>query len=601
MNMTLNALRAAYISGALTPQAVVADIQRRCDGSAAHNIWITRLTAVQLLPHLERLDRHAPDELPLYGIPFAIKDNIDLAGVPTAAGCAAFAYTPERSAFVVQRLIDAGAIPIGKTNMDQFATGLVGTRSPEPWGACHNAFNTDYISGGSSSGSAVAVALGLVSFSLGTDTAGSGRVPAAFNNIIGVKPSRGLLSMEGVVRACRSLDCVSIFALTTDDANAVLEQAAVFDPQDDYARHNPFANNRRHYGLPPESFRFGVPRPAQLNFFGNTSAQTLYQTSMAQLQALGGEKVEVDFTPFLEAARLLYEGPWIAERFVAIEDIITQRPEALLPVIRNIIGGARDKTAVDSFKAEYRLQHYRRRARAVLDSVDFLLTPTTGTLYTIAEVQAEPTKLNSNLGYYTNYLNLLDCAAVAMPAGFLDNGLPWGVSFVAPAMQDRKLLSYALRWQQALRLPLGTLDTIAESIATRAIIHADKIPLVVCGAHLTGLPLNWQLTERGAVLLQRTTTSPHYRLYALPGGPPHRPGLVRDPHQGARIEVEVWAVPTEQLGSFVAAIPAPLAVGKVELDDGRWLSGFVCEPYGVQTAQEITRLGGWKAYLQQAE
>jgi allophanate hydrolase len=601
INMTLSALRAAYLAKALTPQAVVNEVQQRCDGSGAHNIWITRLNADQLRPYLERLDRHDPVDLPLYGIPFAIKDNIDLAGVPTTAACAAFAYTPERSAFVVQRLIDAGAIPVGKTNMDQFATGLVGTRSPQPWGACRNAFDTQYISGGSSSGSAVSVALGLVSFSLGTDTAGSGRVPAAFNNIIGVKPSRGLLSMQGVVRACRSLDCVSIFALTTDDANTVLEQVAVFDPQDDYARHNPFANNRRHYGLPPDSFRFGVPQPAQLNFFGNDPAQALYQASVERLLALGGTKVEVDFTPFLDAARLLYEGPWVAERYAAIEDIITQRPDALLPVIRSIIGGARDKTAVDGFKAGYRMQHYRRQALAVFDHVDFMVTPTAGTIYTVDEVLADPVRLNSNLGYYTNYLNLLDCAAVAVPAGFLPNGLPWGMSFIAPAMQDRKLLSYAHRWQQALGLRLGALDLVAGISATRPLVHTDHIPLVVCGAHLTGLPLNWQLTERGARLMLRTTTAQNYRLYSLPGGPPHRPALVRDPRQGARIEVEVWAVPTEQLGGFVAAIPAPLAVGKVELDDGRWLPGFVCEPYGVETAREITALGGWKAYLQQAE
>ena len=601
MTLTLSALRAAYLSGEFTPQSVVADIQQRCERHAAHNIWITCLTSVQLRPYLERLAQHNPVDLPLYGIPFAIKDNIDLAGVPTTAGCAAFAYTPGHSAFVVQRLIDAGAIPIGKTNMDQFATGLVGTRSPEPWGVCRNAFNPDYISGGSSSGSAVAVALGLVSFSLGTDTAGSGRVPAAFNNIIGVKPSKGLLSMQGVVRACRSLDCVSLFALTTDDANAVLQQAAIFDAHDDYARRNPYANNHRHYGLPQGPFRFGVPQAAQLDFFGNTSAQALFQTSVERLQSLGGEKVDVDFTPFLDAARLLYEGPWVAERYVAIEDIITRRPEALLPVIRGIIGGARDKTAIDSFKAQYRMQHYRRQVLRVLDDMDFMLTPTAGTIYTIAEVEADPIKLNSNLGYYTNYLNLLDCAAVAVPAGFLDNGLPWGVSLVAPAMQDRKLLSYAHHWQQALRLPLGKSDIIAERSTARAIDHTETIPLVVCGAHLTGLALNWQLTERGAELQQRTTTSPHYRLYSLPGGPPQRPGLVRDTGKGARIKVEVWTVPTQELGSFVAAIPAPLAIGKVELDDGRWLSGFVCEPYGVEGAREITGLGGWEAYLQQAE
>ena len=601
MNLTLSALRAAYLSGTLTPQAVLAEIQQRCERHAAHNIWIARLTSEQLRPYLERLAQHPPADLPLYGIPFAIKDNIDLADVPTTAGCAAYAYTPERSAYVVQRLIDAGALPIGKTNMDQFATGLVGTRSPAPWGVCHNAFNPDYIAGGSSSGSAVAVALGLVSFSLGTDTAGSGRVPAAFNNIIGVKPSKGLLSTTGVVPACRSLDCVSLFALTTDDANEVLEQTAVFDEDDDYARPNRYANNHRHYGLPPAAFRFGVPHAAQLNFFGNASAQALFQQSVERMQSLGGEKVEVDFTPFRDAARLLYEGPWVAERYVVVEDLITRQPEALLPVIRNIIGGARDKTAVDTFKAEYRLQHYRRAARRLLAGVDFILTPTAGTLYTIAEVAADPIKLNSNLGYYTNYLNLLDCAAVAVPAGFLDNGLPWGVSLVAPAMQDRKLLSYAHRWQQALGLPPGKLAMMTEGSTTHAIHHPDTIPLVVCGAHLTGLALNWQLTERGATLQQRTTTAPHYRLYSLPGGPPLRPGLVRDMRNGARIQVEVWAVPVDELGSFIAAIPAPLAVGKIELDDGLWLSGFVCEPYGVDGAEEITNHGGWKNYLQQGK
>jgi allophanate hydrolase len=597
MNLSIKALQAAYGTGALTPQTVIAGIQRRCDATAAHNVWITRLNDEQLRPYLDRLAQHAPGDLPLYGIPFAIKDNIDLAGIPTTAACAAFAYTPARSAFVVQRLIDAGAIPIGKTNLDQFATGLVGTRSP--WGACRNAFDPEYISGGSSAGSAVAVAMGLASFALGTDTAGSGRVPAAFNNIVGVKPSKGLLSMEGVVRACRSLDCVSIFALTTDDVHAVLQQTLAYDPNDDYARPNPYANSPRHYGLPSTPFRFGVLPAAQLEFFGNRSAQALYHASVEQLTALGGETVEIDFTPFRAAARLLYEGPWVAERYVTAEDVLIRQPEALLPVTRGIIAAARDKTAIDAFKAEYRMQHYRRQAHRALTAVDFLLTPTAGTLYTIAEVQADPIQLNSNLGYYTNFMNLLDCAGVAVPAGFLPNGLPWGVTFVAVAMQDHKLLSYARLWQQARGLPLGALPTDADWSAMAAVTHAAAVPLAVCGAHLTGLPLNWQLSERGATLLQRTTTSPHYRLYALPGGPPQRPGLLRDPDRGARIEVEVWAVPASEFGSFVAAIPAPLAIGKVELDDGRWVSGFVCEQYGAQGAQDVTSSGGWRGYLQQ--
>lgn len=597
MRMTLTALHAAYRLGMTTPDEVVADIAQRCNYYAGHNAWITRLTSEQLAPYLARLRNHTPDTLPLYGIPFAIKDNIDLAGVPTSAACPAYTYIPERSAFVVERLIQAGAIPMGKTNMDQFATGLVGTRSPPPWGPCRNAFDRRYISGGSSSGSAVAVALGLVSFALGTDTAGSGRVPAAFNNLIGVKPSKGLLSMQGVVRACRSLDCVSIFALTTDDANAILEQTAHYDPDDDYARRNPYDNSGRCYGLPQGPFRFGVVPGEQLSFFGDSAAESLYARSIEKFQALGGEKIEIDFSPFLAAARLLYAGPWLAERYVAIEDIINHVPEQLLPVVREIIAPAKNINAADVYKAEYQMQHYRRLAHDSLNRVDFLVTPTAATIYTLAEIEAQPIALNSNLGYYTNYLNLLDCAAVAVPAGFLPNGLPWGLSLVAPALRDRKLLSFAHRWQQATELPLGALNYSAEPSTTPSVVHADTIPLVVCGAHLQGLALNWQLTERAALLLETTFTSPHYRLYALPGGPPRRPGLVRDMLRGDRIEVEVWALPKAQLGTLVAGVPAPLAIGKIELDDGRWLTGFVCEQYAIASAEEITALGGWRTYL----
>lgn len=597
MDMTIAGLQQAYREQRLTPQQLIDHIFDACEQYAEYNIWITRLSREQLEPYLENLKNRAIDELPLYGIPFAIKDNIDLAGVPTTAACVEFGYTPVRSAFVVEQLINAGAIPIGKTNMDQFATGLVGTRSPQPWGPCHNAFDPEYISGGSSSGSAVAVALGLVSFSLGTDTAGSGRVPAAFNNLIGLKPSRGLLSMSGVVPACRSLDCVNIFALSTDDADTVFGQAAVYDSSDDYARSNPFSNNARHYGMPQGEFVFAVPQKAQLEFFGNESARGLFEQAVSKLQEMGGKKQEIDFTPFLEAARLLYEGPWVAERYAAIEPMISQQPDALLPEIRTIIGGAEGKSAVETFKAEYQLQHYCQRARLLLGQVDFLLTPTAGTIYTIDQVQADPIRLNSNLGYYTNFMNLLDCSAVAVPVGFLEKGIPWGVSLVAPAMRDRKLLSYANRWQQAMQLPLGALQQ-ALSFGNEATVgFNDEIPLVVCGAHLQGLPLNWQLTERGAHLLEKTMTSASYRMYALTGGPPYRPGLVRDEQYGGNIEVEVWSVPKAEFGSFVAGIPAPLGIGKVELQNGRWLAGFICESYGIAGATEITQLGSWRNYL----
>lgn len=597
MDMTIDGLHAAYREQRLRPEQVISRVLQACEQHEQHNIWITRLTREQLESYLTVLKTKSVDDLPLYGIPFAIKDNIDLAGVPTTAACPDFSYIPEKSAFVVEQLIKAGAIPIGKTNMDQFATGLVGTRSPQPWGPCRNAFDSEYISGGSSSGSAVAVALGLVSFSLGTDTAGSGRVPAAFNNLIGLKPSRGLLSMSGVVPACRSLDCVSIFALTTDDANAVFEQAAVYDSNDDYARLNPFSNNAHHYGMPQGEFVFVVPQQGQLEFFGNDTARRLFDQAIKQLENLGGKKQEIDFTPFLEAARLLYEGPWVAERYAAIEPLITRQPDTLLPIIKTIIGGAEGKSAVDTFKAQYQLQHYYQLTRLLLNQVDFLLTPTTGTIYTIEQVQADPIKLNSNLGYYTNFMNLLDCSAVAVPVGFMENGIPWGVSLVAPAMQDRKLLSYANCWQQAMQLPLGALQQVLPSGNEATVSFNDEIPLVVCGAHLQGLPLNWQLTERGAHLLKKTTTSASYRMYALPGGPPYRPGLVRDEQYGDNIEVEVWSVPTAEFGSFVAGIPAPLGIGKVELQDGRWLAGFICESYGIAGATEITQQGSWRNYL----
>lgn len=597
MDMTIDRLQTAYRERKLTPEQVIEHILTACDQHNESSIWINRLSRKQLEPYLSNLADKSIEELPLYGIPFAIKDNIDLAGIPTTAACAEFSYVPDKSAFVVEQLIRAGAIPIGKTNMDQFATGLVGTRSPEPWGPCSNAFDPEYISGGSSSGSAVAVALGLVTFSLGTDTAGSGRVPAAFNNLVGLKPSRGLLSMSGVVPACRSLDCVSIFALTTDDANAVFEQAARYDADDDYARPNPFTNNARHYGLPQGEFSFAVPQAEQLAFFGNNSAAKLFEQSVEKLEALGGQKFAIDFSPFLEAARLLYEGPWVAERYAAIESMMSEQPEALLPVIRTIIGAAEGKTAVETFKAQYRLQHFFKQSMSLLQQVDILVTPTAGTIYTIEEVLADPIKLNSNLGYYTNFMNLLDCSAVAVPVGFLDNGLPWGITLAAPAMQDRKLLSYANRWQQALELPPGATQQ-ALGVANNTPVNLDEtIPVVVCGAHLRGLPLNWQLTERNATLQSQTRTAAAYRMVALPGGPPYRPGLVRDDRAGQSIEIEVWSVPQAEFGSFVAGIPAPLGIGKLELEDGRWLPGFICEGYATEGATDITEYGSWRNYL----
>jgi allophanate hydrolase len=590
-SLDVSALLEGYRARRFTPDDVIAGVLHRIANQPDHNSWITLLSAQQLQPYITALDDTSPDALPLYGIPFAIKDNIDLAGVPTTAGCPGYAYQPDQSAFVVQCLIDAGAIPIGKTNLDQFATGLVGTRSP--YGAGKNSFDPEYISGGSSAGSSVAVARGQVSFALGTDTAGSGRVPAALNNLVGVKPTRGLLSNNGVVPACRTLDCVSIFALTSGDAERVLKVASVFDPQDAWARPTSAASSV----FSINKFTFGVPRDEQLEFFGNSEYQQLFRTAVQGLEALGGKRVEIDFSPFLEAARLLYEGPWVAERYAAIEDFITRQPEALYPVTGQIIAGGASSTAVAGFKAQYRLAECKRASEAVWSELDVIVTPTAGTVYRIAEVEADPIQLNSNLGYYTNFVNLLDLAAVAAPAGFAPNGLPFGITFIGPAFTDTSLLALADRFHCSQSLNQGaTALAVAHSTCSARYAPPDTVAIAVCGAHLSGLPLNHQLTERGAVLLETTRTLDCYRLYALAGGPPQRPGLVRAA-QGSAIEVEVWALPVASVGSFLEGIPSPLGLGKLELADGRVVSGFICEAQGIDTAEDITDFGSWRAYL----
>lgn len=594
-DMTIEGLLGDYRAGRRTVREVVAQAMVEIRRDDPRHVWITVLDDAALQPYLERLEGLEPASLPLYGVPFAIKDNIDLAGVPTTAGCPEYAYVPARSAFVVRRLIDAGALPLGKTNLDQFATGLVGARSP--YGPCGNAFNPAYVSGGSSSGSAVAVALGQVSFSLGTDTAGSGRVPAGFNHLVGVKPTRGLLSASGVVPACRTLDTVSIFALDVADAGRVLEIVAEHDSEDPYARPDQVPQLGL-AGIPESGFRFGVPAPGQLEFFGDREYASRFVEAVERLRSLGGEAVEIDFAPFLEAARLLYEGPWVAERYAAIRDFFDAQPEALFEVTREIIGGGRDPRAVDAFEAQYRLQVLRRQTEAVWDSVDLVLTPTAGTIPTIAAVQAEPVRVNRNLGYYTNFMNLLDLCAVAVPSGFRADGLPFGVTLFAPAFRDRDLLPIADRLQRASGLPLGATGCPQHDRAPLAPDGRHQIPVAVCGAHMSGLALNHQLTERRARLLRATRTAPEYRFYALPGGPPERPGLVRVGAGGASIEVEVWAVPADRFGSFVAGIPAPLGIGRVRLADAAGVPGFLCESVAVESAQEITHLGSWRRFLE---
>ncbi|HET9267942.1 MAG TPA: allophanate hydrolase [Vicinamibacterales bacterium] len=561
------------------PEHAAAAIARIFDAIAAEGVAPVWIALADRSAAIQRA-RDVDPGLPLAGVPFAVKDNIDVAGLPTTAGCPAYSYVPERTAPVVQRLLDAGAILIGKTNLDQFATGLVGVRSP--YGACSSVFDSRYISGGSSSGSAVAVAKGLVAFALGTDTAGSGRVPAAFNDIVGLKPTRGLLSTTGVVPACRSLDCVSIFAGSAAGAERVWRVAQGFDAADPFSRTaDPGAGAAPWL---PGSFRFGVPRDEELAFFGDDESPRLFRTAIARLESAGGTRVLIDFAPFREAAALLYSGPWVAERYAAVGEFAESHAGEVHPVVGSIIRGAAAKSAAEAYRGLYRLEALKRAAAPTWAGIDVMLLPTAGTIYTKEAVEADPIQLNTNLGYYTNFVNLMDLAAVAMPAGFRRDGLPFGVSLIGPAFSDAALLALAARFAG---------DSARTSGDAPGCVH-----VAVVGAHLSGQPLNHQLVERGARLVQSCRTSPEYRFYALANTSPPKPGLVREPgFEGPGIELEVWAVPSQHFGSFVAGVPPPLGIGSVQLDTGEWVKGFICEPAGMAGAGEITEFGGWRHYL----
>lgn len=439
MNLNIKDLRAKYLSGETTIKEVISSIFEKIEQTKDYNIWIYTLNEEELKPYIKNLEDKNPKDLPLYGIPFAIKDNIDLVGIPTTAACPQFSYMPKKSAFVVEKLIQAGAIPIGKTNLDQFATGLVGTRSP--YGECKNSINKEYISGGSSSGSAVAVALEMASFSLGTDTAGSGRVPAAFNNLIGLKATKGVLSTNGVVPACRSLDCVTVFAKDLDSISQVLEIANAYDEEDIYSR-----NYEKVEFKEKAKFSFVIPKKEQLKFFGDEEAKKLFEKAVKKFELLGGKAFEIDYEPFNESANLLYSGPWVTERFIAIKDVITKTSQIVEPTVRKIISGGENINAINYFESEYILKKNRKKAEKLFEEFEFMLTPTTGTIYKIEEVNNNPIELNTNLGYYTNYMNLLDLSAIAVPAGFRENGLPFGVTVVAKNFEEQKLLSYASKY-----------------------------------------------------------------------------------------------------------------------------------------------------------
>jgi allophanate hydrolase len=519
-------------------------------------IWIMRLADEAILSRARELDAEGPRGRALWGVPFAVKDNIDIAGLPTTAGCPGYAYIATATAPAVQHLLDEGALLIGKTNLDQFATGLVGTRSP--YGVPRNAFNADYIPGGSSSGSACAVAAGIVRFALGTDTAGSGRVPAAFGNIVGMKPTRGSVSTRGVVPACRSLDTVSIFAPTVDAALAVQRVIAGYDADDPYSRVAPFAHLRRGAAVPSARI---------------ATAET------------------VDISRFLEIARLLYDGPWVAERAAALRDVVVLRPDILHPVTRSILEGGLDRRTVDAFDAFHRLAEARRAAENLFREYDALLLPTVPFCPTLAEVAADPIGVNSRLGTYTNFVNLCDLAAIAVPAGFDSKGLPIGVTLIGPAWSEGRLAALADSIHREHVDRVGATRISLSPPAAPDPIAADETPLFCIGAHMSGLPLNHQLTALGGRFLRATQTMPQYRLYALG----NRPGLLRAT-DGAAVEGEVWAMPMSAVGTLLARVPAPLGFGTVQLTDGPCL-GFLAEAAGVAGASDITFCGGWRTWL----
>jgi allophanate hydrolase len=581
-----------------SPTDVVEDVLARIAKRADDGVWISLASRERLLAAARAVEerRRAGEKLPLYGVPFAVKDNIDVAGLPTTAACPAFAYTPAEDARAVARLVAAGALPIGKTNMDQFATGLVGVRSP--YGVPRNPFDARMIPGGSSSGSAVAVAAGLVSFALGTDTAGSGRVPASYNNIVGIKPSPGLVSARGVVPACRSLDCVSIFALTTGDGAAVAEIARGYDDADPYAR--PEADEvSSGIAATPARFRFGVPGGEALTFFGDERSERAFSAAVEKLRSLGGEPVEIDFRPFSETAALLYDGPFVAERLEAAGELFARDPGALLPPLREILAGARRYDASAVFAGERHRRDLKRRAERALERVDCLVVPTSPTIYPIAAVEADPIRLNATLGTYVNFVNLLGLSAVAVPAGFRADGLPFGITLIGRWGEDGRLAGFADRFERATSERLGATAAPHPDFAPLVSAPASWPRLAVVGAHLTGEPLNHQLTDVGGVLVRSCRTAARYRLYALANTAPAKPGMVRA-HDGGGValEVEVWALPTPAFGGFVARVPAPLCIGSVELEDGTRVSGFLCEPHAIVGAREISSLGGWRAFRQ---
>ncbi|WP_453970543.1 allophanate hydrolase [Amorphus sp. MBR-141] len=589
---TLAGLRALYAAG-VRPEVVIDEVWRRIEAAGDPGIFLHVADIDAVRAQARALG--APDPArPLWGVPFAVKDNIDVAGMPTTCACPAFAYLAESDAQAVAQLRAAGAIPIGKTNLDQFATGLVGVRTPHP--APKNAVDPAIVPGGSSSGSAVAVARGIVPFALGTDTAGSGRVPAGLNNIVGLKPSLGAVSATGLVPICRTLDTISVFALTVEDAFAVYEQVAGYDAADAYAR--PLSKPVREAFSP--GLCVGVPDAASRRFFGDGAQAASFEASIAALEALGCRVLPLDFAPFFDVAEMLYDGAWIAERYAVTEDLLRDAPEAVHPVTRAIISKAEGLSAADAFRGFYRLADLKRAVAPVLGSVDLLCVPTVPRFYSVADLVADPIGPNAALGTYTNFVNLLELCGIAVPVAARPDGRPGSVTLLGEAGRDGRIAGVAVALQAAAAAPLGATGWAYEAgPAPAAEPSGDEIAVAMVGAHMRGLPLNGEVTRLGGRFLHESATAPGYRFYALAGGPPERPGLVRA-DGGSSIALEVWAIPRARFGDFMAGIPAPLGIGTVELRDGSTVKGFVCETAGLAGAREITASGGWRRHLETA-
>lgn len=588
---TVAAIVAAHRTGSMTPAQTIARSFQRIRDHNDPAIFITLRDEKDAVAEAEALADRDPARLPLHGVPVAVKDNIDVLGMPTTAACPAFSYLPTHDATVVARLREAGAIIIGKTNLDQFATGLVGVRSP--YGIPKNPVRDDLVPGGSSSGSAVAVSAGLAPLALGTDTAGSGRVPAMLNNIVGLKPSLGLLSTAGVVPACRTLDCVSVFSLTADDAMAALQVMAGPDGADPFSRDRPLGTLT---GFPAK-LRLGIPRKGQLIFFGDRHSEKLYGEALERWAALGATLVEFDLEPFYETARLLYEGPWVAERYLVIRNLLASSPDAIHPVTREITAAGARLTAAETFAALYRLQALRRIAERAFAAMDAIVLPTAPTVYSTAQVLANPIELNSRLGTYTNFVNLLDLCGLALPSAMRPDGAPFGITLLAPAGRDAMLASIGRVFHADTRLPVGARSLPQPQLAPVESAPGEEIPIAVVGAHLSGMALNGELRALGGRLLEDTVTAPDYKLYAL-GTTPPKPGMLRvAPGAGAAIKLELWALSPASFGKFVAAIPPPLSIGTVRLADGREVKGFIAEPAAITGARDISAFGGWRAFV----